>query len=78
MRAAKASRPEFVLLDIVLLGMSGNEVASRLRREACCEEVVFIVVSGYGQGEDRRQSKEAGIDHHLVKPLDQENIKAPY
>ncbi|MDG3004778.1 hybrid sensor histidine kinase/response regulator [Paludisphaera mucosa] len=67
---AKEHRPEFVLLDIGLPGMDGYEVASRLRREPSCKDAVIIAISGYGRDEDRRRSKEAGFDHHLIKPLD--------
>ncbi|WP_165250277.1 hybrid sensor histidine kinase/response regulator [Paludisphaera soli] len=68
--AARRHWPDFVLLDIGLPGMDGYEVASRLRREECGRHAVIVAVSGYGQDEDRRRSKEAGMDHHLLKPLD--------
>ena len=71
---AREFRPEFILLDIGLPGMSGYEVASQLRQEECCEDAVIVAVSGYGQDEDRRRSKEAGFDHHLVKPLDHDAL----
>ncbi|QDV35035.1 hybrid sensor histidine kinase/response regulator [Tautonia plasticadhaerens] len=74
--AARETRPEFVLLDIGLPGMDGHEVASRLRREGCCEGAILVAVSGYGQDEDRRRSREVGIDHHLVKPLDHDALLA--
>lgn len=67
--AAGEQRPEFVLLDIGLPGMDGYEVARRLRDEGL-DEAVIIAVSGYGRPEDRRQSRNAGIDYHLVKPVD--------
>jgi PAS domain S-box-containing protein len=70
LEVAREHRPEFVLLDIGLPGMDGFEVASRMRQEECCLGAVIIAVSGYGQAEDRRRSKEAGFDHHLIKPLD--------
>jgi CheY-like chemotaxis protein len=66
---ALAFEPDFVLLDIGLPGMDGYQVARRLRREGLAG-LVIIAVSGYGQDEDRARSKEAGIDHHLVKPVD--------
>ncbi len=72
--AAREHRPDFVLLDIGLPGMDGYEVASRLRREDCCKDAVIIAISGYGQDEDRRRSKEAGFDHHLIKPLDHDAL----
>ena len=59
-----------MLLDIGLPGMDGYEVATTLRQEECCQEPVIIAVSGYGEEEARRRSKEAGFDHHLVKPVD--------
>jgi CheY-like chemotaxis protein len=71
---ARGHRPEFVLLDIGLPGMDGYDVAARLRREECCRHAVIIAVSGYGQDEDRRRSKEAGFDHHLIKPLDHDAL----
>ena len=72
--AARELRPDFILLDIGLPGMDGYEVASRLRQEECCKDAVIVAISGYGQDEDRRRSKEAGFDHHLIKPLDQEAL----
>jgi PAS domain S-box-containing protein len=62
-------RPEFILLDIGLPGMDGYQVASQLRRDGLTDSVI-IAVSGYGQEQDRRRSREAGFDHHLVKPID--------
>jgi PAS domain S-box-containing protein len=72
--AARSLRPEFVLLDIGLPGMDGYEIAARLRQEEGCKNTVIIAISGYGQEEDRRRSKEAGFDHHLIKPLDQDAL----
>jgi len=72
--AARGHRPEVVLLDIGLPGMSGYEVASQLRREDCCAGTLIIAISGYGQEEDRRRSKASGFDHHLVKPIDHDAL----
>jgi PAS domain S-box-containing protein len=68
--AARAHRPEIVLLDIGLPGMDGYEVVKRLRTGECCRDSLIIAVSGYGQPDDLRRSREAGFDHHLVKPVD--------
>ena len=62
-------RPDIVLLDIGLPGMSGYEVARQLRALPECEDAMLVAVTGYGQESDRRQSREAGFDHHLVKPV---------
>lgn len=66
---AKKSKPEIVLLDIGLPGMDGYQVAAHLRREEAVKHATLIAISGYGQEEDRRLAKEAGFDHHLVKPI---------
>jgi two-component system CheB/CheR fusion protein len=67
---ALSQQPEFVLLDIGLPGMDGYQVAMNLKREEPCKETIIIAITGYGQLEDRQQAREAGIDHHLVKPID--------
>ncbi len=65
---AREFRPAVVMLDIGLPGMDGYEVARRLRSEH--DGILLVALTGYGQDEDRRRSKEAGFDHHLVKPVD--------
>jgi PAS domain S-box-containing protein len=67
---AKEFRPEVVLLDIGMPGMSGYTVASRMRSDSEGRDVVILAVTSWGQEEDRRRSREAGIDRHLVKPVD--------
>ncbi len=63
-------RPDAALLDIGLPGMSGFEVAQRLRELPGWDRVMLVAVTGYGQDEDRRRSREAGFDHHLTKPVE--------
>ena len=70
LEAALADRPDVVLLDIGLPGLTGIEVAKRIRREPTLETSVLIAVTGYGQQEDRQRSRDAGFDHHLAKPAD--------
>ncbi len=67
--------PTAVLLDIGLPGMDGYEVARRLRAEEHEEHALLVAITGYGQEEDLRRSREAGIDRHLVKPVDINEIK---
>ncbi len=76
LEAARTMRPEFVLLDIGLPGMDGYEVCERLRLEESCAGARIIAISGYGQDEDRRRSRAAGFDHHLVKPVELGELKA--
>jgi PAS domain S-box-containing protein len=68
--AAQSYRPDVVVLDIGLPGMSGYEVAQHLRATPEFKRVPLVAVTGYGQDEDRRRSKEVGFDHHLTKPVD--------
>lgn len=68
--AAAEHRPDVVFLDIGMPGMNGFEVADRLRRQPETRNVLLVAMTGWGQEEDRRRSKEAGFDLHLVKPLD--------
>jgi PAS domain S-box-containing protein len=68
-------RPQLILLDIGLPGMSGYEVARLLRSRKDGENVRIVAVTGWGQADDRRQSHEAGIDLHLVKPIDEKQLR---
>ncbi|NBC48909.1 MAG: response regulator [Gammaproteobacteria bacterium] len=67
--AAESHRPDVVVLDIGLPGLDGYQVAVRLRRLAGFDGVRLIAVSGFGRDMDRRRSRLAGIDRHLVKPV---------
>lgn len=67
---APGFRPDAVLLDIGLPRMNGYEVARWLRRRSDLGGVLLIAVTGYGQESDRARGREAGFDHHLVKPVD--------
>jgi PAS domain S-box-containing protein len=67
---ATAFRPDAILLDIGMPGMDGYEVARRIRERPQLAGVVIAALTGWGQEEDRRRTKAAGFDYHLVKPLD--------
>jgi CheY-like chemotaxis protein len=75
LQRAREFSPEAVLLDIGLPGMDGFEVAQRLRQECNCADALMVAVTGYGQPEDRQRAMQAGFDHHLVKPVDIEELK---
>jgi CheY-like chemotaxis protein len=68
--AAGQFRPELVLLDIGLPRLNGYEACRRIREEAWGKTIVLVALTGWGQEEDRRKSKDAGFDHHLVKPVE--------
>jgi CheY-like chemotaxis protein len=68
-------RPQVILLDIGLPGMSGYEVAAEMRSRPEGAQAVLVAMTGYSQEEDRRRAIEAGFDHHLVKPVPAEVLK---
>ncbi len=61
--------PDLAVLDIGLPGMDGYELARRLRANPSTRDTRLIALSGYGQTSDKEQSKRAGFDAHLVKPI---------
>jgi len=63
-------RPDVALLDISLPGMSGLELAKRIRQQSTLKDIVLVAMTGYGDDADRQRSIDAGFDHHLVKPAD--------
>jgi CheY-like chemotaxis protein len=69
LEVAAKCHPDAVFLDIGLPGMDGYEVAERLREQPESAHAILIAITGYGQDADRRRSRDAGIDHHLVKPV---------
>jgi CheY-like chemotaxis protein len=69
LETARRWQPEAVFLDIGLPGMDGYQVAERLRALPEGKDAILIAITGYGQDDDRRRSRRAGIDHHLVKPV---------
>jgi len=60
--------PALVLLDIGMPGMDGYEVARRIRARPALQGIQLVALTGWGQAEDRLRSREAGFDHHLIKP----------
>ncbi len=67
---AHTFRPDVVLLDVGLPLRNGYEAAKLIRAESWGREMVLIALTGWGQEQDRKHSREAGFDHHLVKPVD--------
>jgi CheY-like chemotaxis protein len=67
---AEAFRPDLIVLDIGLPRLNGYDACRRIRQQPWAKNVVIVAATGWGRNEDRRLSREAGFDHHLVKPVD--------
>jgi len=68
--AAAEFQPDAVILDVGLPRMNGYDAARAIRRLPGLEDVHIIALTGYGQAADREKSREAGVDEHLVKPIE--------
>ncbi len=68
-------RPDVALIDLGMPGIDGFEVARRLRAEPFLDRMVLIALTGYGQEEDVRRSRDAGFDHHVTKSADFEPLR---
>jgi signal transduction histidine kinase/CheY-like chemotaxis protein len=73
---AESFLPEVILLDLEMTGMDGYEVANWLRGRSECSQALIVAVTGWGQEEDRRRSREMGFDLHLVKPVTARDLRA--
>lgn len=67
---AQAWRPRVLFCDLSMPGMHGNEVARHLRKELANDRTILVALTGYGSDADRQRTRDAGFDHHLVKPVD--------
>jgi PAS domain S-box-containing protein len=67
---AEAFRPDLIVLDIGLPKLNGYDACRRIREKVWAKDTLIVAATGWGQEEDRRRSKEAGFDRHLVKPVD--------
>ena len=68
--AAQTFLPDVVLCDLGLPGLDGYAVARRLRADPTLKNAYLIALTGYGQEQDQRRTREAGFDLHLTKPVD--------
>ena len=71
----KQTRPDVVLCDIGLPGLTGVEVCQEVVRDMS-EPPVMVAMTGWGSDEDRARTEAAGFRHHLVKPVDPDKLRA--
>ena len=74
--AAARVRPRIAVLDLGMPKLNGYDLARKIRGQPWGKDILLVALSGWGQQEDRRRSKEAGFNHHLVKPLDFDELAA--
>ena len=70
LETAAAVRPHMVLLDLGMPGLSGYDTCRRMREQPWAKGAAIVALTGWGHEDDRRRSREAGFDEHLVKPVD--------
>jgi len=68
--AATEFSPDVMLVDVGIPGMSGYDLAERIRSNRTLDHILLIAVTGYGRPQDRTRALTAGFDHHLIKPVD--------
>ena len=73
--AAEQAMPDMIVMDLGMPRMDGYEAARRIRRQPGAKDVLMIAVTGWGQNDARQRTMEAGFDHHLIKPVDFDEIK---
>ncbi|SAK72411.1 response regulator [Caballeronia ptereochthonis] len=62
-------KPDVVVLDIGLPGMSGFDVAREMRKREATRDALLLALTGWGSDADRQSALDAGFDHHLTKPI---------
>jgi signal transduction histidine kinase/ActR/RegA family two-component response regulator len=72
--AVAQSQPDMIVLDLGMPGMDGYETARAIRQRPGAERILMLALTGWGQSDARRRTLEAGFDHHLVKPVELEQI----
>ena len=76
LRVAESYHPNVILLDIGMPGMNGFDVARALRERGITPAPRIVAVTGWGKPEDERRTREAGFDMHLIKPVEESQIRA--
>ena len=73
--ATEQAMPDMIVMDLGMPRMDGYEAARRIRRQPGSKEVLMIAVTGWGQSDARQRTMEAGFDHHLIKPVNFDELR---
>ncbi len=76
MEAVERLRPQVILLDLAMPGMTGYEIAREIQDNPDLRPACLVAVTGFGQELDRVQTKLLGFDHHLLKPVHFQELEA--
>jgi PAS domain S-box-containing protein len=76
LRIVDAVHPQVAVLDIGMPGLTGYQVAQRIRSSLQSPPIILVALTGWGQSQDLERAKAAGFDHHLVKPADPEELRS--
>ncbi len=76
LRTVSQYRPQLIFLDIAMPGMSGYEVAEKLKSDPQTADIVVVAMTGFGQASDRQRAFESGFDRHMIKPANIDALKA--
>lgn len=74
--AAESFRPDVILMDLGMPIMTGYEATRLIRKQEWGQKIVIIALTGWGQEEDRQRTRDAGFNHHLVKPAEPAELQA--
>ncbi len=74
-QAVEDTMPDMIVMDLGMPCMDGYEAARRIRGKPGSQGVLMIALTGWGQSDARQRTIEAGFDHHLIKPVNFDEIK---
>ncbi len=74
-QAVDETMPDMIIMDLGMPSMDGYEAARRIRRKPGSQDVLMIALTGWGQSDARQRTIEAGFDHHMIKPVNFDEIK---
>jgi two-component system CheB/CheR fusion protein len=76
MEAVERLRPQVILLDLSMPGITGFDIADEIQRNPDLRLARLVAVTSHGQESVRQQTKTWGFDHHLLKPVDFQDLQA--